>query len=105
MKRPVVRGSSATLGTTTDFAGNILANQSITLDTGATICGRAIALNAAVTMDTNTVANTCAGDFGSFGFSGGGAVPEPATWAMLILGVAMIGFAVRRRSEGAPLAA
>jgi hypothetical protein len=26
-------------------------------------------------------------------------VPEPATWAMLILGVAMIGFAARRRSE------
>jgi hypothetical protein len=32
-------------------------------------------------------------------------IPEPATWAMLILGVAMIGFAARRRAEGAALAA
>lgn len=30
----------------------------------------------------------------------GGGVPEPATWAMLILGVAMIGFAARRRNAG-----
>lgn len=27
-------------------------------------------------------------------------VPEPATWAMLILGLGMIGFAARRRSSG-----
>jgi hypothetical protein len=33
------------------------------------------------------------------------AVPEPATWAMLILGVAMIGFAARRRNEATALAA
>ena len=97
-------GSSATLGTTTNFLGNILAKDSITLNTGATICGRAIALTAAVTMDTNTVANTCESDFGSKGFSGG-AIPEPATWAMLILGVAMIGVAARRRREAALLAA
>ncbi len=38
-------GSSATLGTTTAFEGNILAQASITLDTGATIDnGRALAL-------------------------------------------------------------
>jgi uncharacterized repeat protein (TIGR01451 family) len=48
-------GSSATLGTTTSFAGNILALDSITLTTGANISGRALARNAAVTMDTNTV--------------------------------------------------
>jgi hypothetical protein len=30
-------------------------------------------------------------------FVAGGVVPEPSTWAMLILGVAMIGFAARRR--------
>ena len=49
-------GSSATLGTTTDFYGSVIADQSVTLTTGVTIdCGRAIALNAAVTMDTNTV--------------------------------------------------
>jgi hypothetical protein len=42
------------------------------------------------------------------GFNGqlaGGGVPEPATWAMLILGVAMIGFAARRRNAGVALAA
>src|SRR5580704_4952388 len=39
-------GSSATLGTTTAFAGNILALTSITLNTGANIqCGSALALN------------------------------------------------------------
>jgi uncharacterized protein YhjY with autotransporter beta-barrel domain len=51
-----VVGSSATLGTNTVFAGNILADQSITLNTGATItCGRALAENGAVTLDTNTI--------------------------------------------------
>jgi hypothetical protein len=48
-------GSSATLGTTTAFKGNILALTSITLDTGATVSGRALARNGAVTMDTNHV--------------------------------------------------
>jgi outer membrane autotransporter protein len=49
-------GSSATLGTGTMFAGNILALTSITLDTGANIAlGRALAINGAVTMDTNSV--------------------------------------------------
>jgi Ice-binding-like len=51
-------GSSATLGTATAFAGNILATASITMTTGATLDGRAIALNGAVTMDTNTI-STC----------------------------------------------
>src|SRR5271169_6596242 len=49
-------GSSATLGTDTAFAGNILALTSITLDTRASIeCGRALARNGAVTMDNNVV--------------------------------------------------
>ena len=63
-------GSSATLGTGTVFDGNILANQSITLNTGASICGRAIAENAAVTLDMNSVSTSCGSvDFGSRGFS------------------------------------
>jgi hypothetical protein len=33
------------------------------------------------------------------------AVPEPATWGMLTLGVGMIGFAVRRRNKGLAIAA
>ena len=48
-------GTSATIGTTTAFKGNILALTSITLNTGATVSGRALARNAAVTMDANNV--------------------------------------------------
>ncbi len=49
-------GSSATLGTTTRFLGNILAMTSITLNTGASISpGRALARNGAVTLDTNNI--------------------------------------------------
>lgn len=54
-------GSSATLGTGTDFAGNILAMASITATTGATVDGRLLARDGAVTLDTNTItAATCA---------------------------------------------
>lgn len=53
-------GSSATLGTGTQFMGNILALTSITLTTGVNIeCGRALAQNGAVTMDTNRVSSAC----------------------------------------------
>jgi hypothetical protein len=48
-------GSSATLGTTTTMSGNIMALTSITLTTGATLNGRALARNGAVTLDTNQV--------------------------------------------------
>jgi type VI secretion system secreted protein VgrG len=49
-------GSSATIGTTTQFVGNILALTSIALQTGATMVpGRALARNGEVTMDTNNV--------------------------------------------------
>ena len=34
-----------------------------------------------------------------------GAVPEPAAWAMMLVGVALTGIALRRRRERAPLAA
>ena len=78
-------GSSATLGTTTAFYGSVIADQSVTLNTLATIdCGRAIALNAAVTMDTNTVGTgNCAG--------GTGATPEPATLALVSTGAVAAG--------------
>ena len=48
-------GSSATLGTTSVFKGTIMANQSITLTTGATLEGRALASIGGVTLDSNTV--------------------------------------------------
>ncbi len=54
-------GSSATLGTNSTFVGNILALQSISVTTGATIYGRALARNGAVTLDDNTItAANCA---------------------------------------------
>ena len=108
-------GTSATLGTGTVFAGNILALDSITFDSAAQLlCGRAIALTGAVTMINNTVSNNCLGsgnqgsgisDFNSAGFSGGdftalgytgggfngnpaetAAVPEPSTAGLLLAG-------------------
>jgi Ice-binding-like/Bacterial Ig-like domain len=48
-------GSSATLGTNSIFEGTIMALQSITLQTGATLTGRALARNGAVTMDSNII--------------------------------------------------
>ncbi len=48
-------GSSATLGTSTSFVGNILALTSITLTTGANVSGRVLARNGAVTIDTSNV--------------------------------------------------
>lgn len=48
-------GSSATLGTTTAFKGNILALASITLNTHATVSGRTLARTAAITLDTSAV--------------------------------------------------
>ena len=48
-------GSSATLGTGTAFQGNIIALQSITMNTGASLVGRALARNGAVTLDTNAI--------------------------------------------------
>ena len=48
-------GTSATLGTTSVFQGNILADQSITLNTGAVLNGRALTRIGAVTLDSNIV--------------------------------------------------
>jgi uncharacterized protein (TIGR03382 family) len=53
-------GSSATLGTDSDFIGNIFALTSITLNTRATLIeGRALARNGAVTMDSNIITAGC----------------------------------------------
>jgi hypothetical protein len=54
-------GSSATLGTGTHFVGTIMAAETITANTAATIHGRLLARTAAVNLDTNTITNsTCA---------------------------------------------
>jgi len=48
-------GSSATLGTYSTLKGNVMALASITVTTGVTIHGRALARTAAVTLDTDTI--------------------------------------------------
>lgn len=48
-------GSSATLGTTSSFKGNILAAVSITMNTGATLEGRALTQTGAVALNANTI--------------------------------------------------
>jgi len=48
-------GSSATLGTTTTFAGTIMAQASVSLGTGATLDGRAMARTGGVTLLDNAV--------------------------------------------------
>lgn len=48
-------GSSATIGTGTAFQGNLIAYASIALVGGSSVAGRALALNAAVTLDNNNV--------------------------------------------------
>jgi len=75
-------GSSATLGTNTNFIGTIIADQSATLTTGASLEGRVIALNGAVTLDSNHIFNIRA-------------IPAPGAFALLGL-AGMLG--ARRRS-------
>jgi hypothetical protein len=70
-------GSSAVIGSSARFVGNILAMQSITMNTGATLDGRTLARNAAVTLDTNTIIQSpCStpgdGSDGGGGTGGGG---------------------------------
>eukprot|EP00798_Chlamydomonas_sp_ICE-L_P000523 gene523-biopygen254 len=50
-----VVGTSATFEASTVAAGTFMAHQSISVKTGASITGRLLALNAAVTMQSNTV--------------------------------------------------
>ncbi len=92
-------GSSAVLGTGTVFQGTIVVDQSITLTTGATIgCGNAIALNGAVTLDTNVI-GVC-GTGKTDGTPGPGTTaqtPEPGTFGLLATGVLGAAGALRRR--------
>src|SRR4029077_372016 len=76
-------GTSATIGVDSTFDGNILADQSTTVNSGATINGRAIAINAAVTLDTNII--------------NAPGVPEPSTWLSGALAFGVVGFTERRR--------
>jgi len=76
-------GGSATLGTSSHFAGNILALSNITLNAGADIsCGRALALNGSVNLNTNEISNDGPGCG-----AGIAAAPEPGTAALLSIGL------------------
>jgi hypothetical protein len=79
-------GSSATLGTTTSFQGNILAQASITLNT-----------------DSNDVSIGTSGCLTTNAGPDGGVVPEPGTASMLTLGglagMMACGWKFRRRED------
>lgn len=64
-------GSSATIGTGSQWQGNIIALTSITLVADANLTGRALARNGAVTMDHNVVS------LGECGAGGGHGNPPP----------------------------
>src|SRR3984893_9655396 len=76
-------GTSATIGVDSVLYGNVLADQSITVNSGATVIGRLIAINAAVTLDTDTINIPV--------------VPEPSTWFAGVLALALVGFTERQR--------
>jgi hypothetical protein len=81
-------GSSATLGTSSFFSGNILALASISLGTGASLQGRALARTGAVTLLSNTI-NTPAGV--------GGPPPPlvtPAPSSLILVTTALLGIVI-----------
>lgn len=113
-------GSSATLGSSTTFLGNILASTSISMNSDVTIsCGRALAHTGAVTMIGDRVnAGDCfgTGAFGSNGLSGGlttsetggipvslpfvaaTPVPEPGSLSLFAGGLAAVCMMRKRKS-------
>jgi len=89
--------SSATLGTASAMAGNILALTSITLNTSATLSGRTLARNGAVTLDSNTVTACSGGPVPAVPppvpvpvVSGAAPIPTLSEWAMILLAGLMV---------------
>lgn len=89
-------GTSATVNAGASFSGNILALSSITLGTNATLQGRALARNGAVTMagtDTITTPATLGGTGGGppapGGGSGGGS-SAPAPSSLILVAIALV---------------
>jgi len=71
-------GSSATLGSSSVFAGDILALTSVTLDDGVTVNGRTLARNGAVTLINDTVTTAaCAASTSPAGGTSPGAGGAP----------------------------
>lgn len=75
-------GTSATLGVGSDFMGTIMAQNSITLNTNATMTGRALALDGAVTFDNNNIIM----------------VPETGSSMLFALGLSLAALSHRRKS-------
>jgi hypothetical protein len=86
--------SSATLHVSTSFVGNIMALTSIAMQTGATLEGRALARNGAVTLDTNRIIQP--------GGCGVSAPPVGSPPANNVL-PASLGFSLSLPSTGVPL--
>ncbi len=76
-------GSSATLGATSSFSGNILALASISINTGASLNGRALARTGAVTLLDNAI--TSPG--GPGGPGGPPATPAPSSLILVATAV------------------
>jgi len=76
-------GTSMTLLSSSLLKGTVLASSSIVMGTGATVDGRLIALNGAITLDSNDVTVPPA-------------IPEPAAYAALLAATALA-LAIRRR--------
>lgn len=100
--------SSATLDTSTAMAGNILALTSISMNTGATLNGRALARNGLTSLNSNAV-TACSGGpvppvpplpiVPPIPPAPAAAIPTLSEWAMILLAalLAMAGYAAIRR--------
>jgi len=87
-------GSSATLGTTTSFDGNIMAEASISLNTGASLAGRALARTGAVTLLDNAITSP----------AGPGTLPvtppsTPAPSSLILVATALAGVGIYQARE------
>jgi len=82
-----------------NFLGSVLADNAAVTNTAGYIQGTLVANS--FTQNAEVHQNTFQGDLSSVTGSGSvSAMPEPGTWAMLILGFGAIGFVLRRRETG-----
>ena len=94
-------GSSATLGIGTSLLGSVAALTSITLNTGASVSGRILARNGAVTLDNSHVTVCSGGAPTGPLFPPSQAIPTLSGWAMIVLSALLFLSAVvvlRRRA-------
>lgn len=97
-------GSSATLGSTSQLQGNVMALTSITMTTGASIrSGRALARNGALTLDDNNISppvGACTASSTAVPGTGAGSSTLPSIGlAMVLGGTAAVAIGIRRTRE------